>query len=107
MQKTLAMILRLFVLATGLFLSQYSYALDGVPYISVTIEGKTYSVPIPSTKAEPEFYMLKKATQGDEVAREILLGGKDERWFFIGDIGIVRWVYITKTEMHIKEYKNV
>lgn len=95
------------VLVIGLFLSQFSYALEGVPYISLEIEGKTYSVPIPSQRVEEDFYMLKKATKGDDVAREILLGGKNERWFFIGDAGVVRWALITKDKIQVKEYKNV
>ena len=93
--------------ASGLFLSQFSYALEGVPYISLTIEGKTYSVPIPNSKVEEDFYLLKKATKGDEDAREILLGGKESRWFYIGDVGVIRWLYITKNKMTVKEYINV
>ncbi len=92
------------LLAIGLFLSQSSYALEGVPYIKFEIEGKTYSVPIPNSRVEQDFYMLKKATKGDEDAREILLGGKDSRWLFIGDTGIVRWAYITKDKIEVKEY---
>lgn len=79
-------------------------ALEGVPYITLKIEGKEYSVPIPNSRVEEDFYMLKKVTLGDEVAREMLLGDKDNRWIFIGDAGIVRWAYLTKTSLTVKEY---
>lgn len=96
------------VLLVGLTPSQSS-ALEGVPYISLHIDGHDYSVPIPNSRAEEDFYMLKKATLGDDIAREILLGGHDDRWFFIGDavngVNICRWCHITKTDMKVIEYK--
>ena len=88
----------------SILLASNSFALEGRPYIELSISGNKYSVPIPNDEATNEFYMLKKATLGDEIAREILLGGKEDRWFFIGDVDIVRWVHITKDDMQVKEY---
>ena len=81
----------------------YSYALEGVGYTEIKVNEETYSVPIPNHKTGNDFYFLKKALNGDTEAREMLLGGQDERFFFVGDIGVVRWLRLTMTDAEVME----
>lgn len=97
------------VLSLGLFLKAPScLALEGVPYIDFKIHEKVYHVPIPNKEVKEDFFMLKRALAGDEVSRDILLGGKDKRWLFIGDLTPL-WCVITADDIVVmnptkKEY---
>ncbi len=80
-----------------------SFALEGVDYVQFEVKGKIYDVPIPNRETRQDFLYLKKAFNGDEDYRDILLSGKDKKMFFIGDIGVVRWLKLTKTDVEIIE----
>lgn len=76
-------------LVSGLLLTQNSFAYDyfeGVEMATLEINGETFETPLKngSDDRTQKFYMIKLALKGDEVAREMLLGGKDEVWIFIG-----------------------
>lgn len=75
-------------------------ALEGCAYIDFVIHGETIHSPIPNKDVMQDFYMLKRALNGDETSREILLGGKKERWLFIGDMSPV-WAVITHDDIKV------
>lgn len=78
-------------------------ALEGADYIEFKVNEKTYNVPIPNRKTRDDFYYIQKALKGDRIAREIILGGKEEKQFFIGDEGVIRWLKITKYDQSVTE----
>lgn len=92
----------------GLFLvlAVDSYALDGVDYIDFNIKGKTYSAPIPNKETRQTFRELKEALNGDELSREFLLGGQEMKMIYIGDVGVIRWVKVTKDDIDVIEVSN-
>ena len=83
--------------------SSSSYAIEGVPYVGLTIHGKFYDVPIPNPKVENDYFLLLKATKGDKDAQEFLLGNKTVRWLYIGDESVRRWCKITKDDITVQE----
>lgn len=95
-------ILTLIIIAAGLLLTGDSYAIKA-DYIEFTINGRVYNVPIPNTETKNTFYYIKKALAGDQIARELVLGGCDKKQFFIGDVGLVRWLTITKDSESVVE----
>lgn len=84
----------------------FSWALDGVDYTEFEVNGKTYSVPIPNPKTRDEWYMLHKAIDGDKLARKMLLGREERKYFFIGDTGIVRWLVLEQDSQHVIDYSE-
>lgn len=78
--------------------------LEGVPWVQITVNGQTYEIPIYNPDAQSDVYLIKKALSGDAVARDILLQGKDERWLFIGDGDVKRWLKLTPSTEEITEY---
>ena len=78
-----------------------SFALDGVDYTEFEIHGVKYHVPIPNKETKQDFYYLHKALKGDEDARELMLGGFERKYFFIGDVGINRWLLLTKDDVRV------
>lgn len=90
----------------GLCLALTSNALEGVDYIKFEIKGITYDVPIPNKEARQSFYELQEVLGGNEAKRQFLLGGNDTKMIFIGDIGVVRWVKVTKNDISVIEYKQ-
>lgn len=79
----------------------FSFALDGVDYTEFEIHGTRYHVPIPNKQVREDFYHLHKALDGDDVSRKLLLGGKDSKYFYIGDVGVNRWLVLTKDDVRV------
>lgn len=79
----------------------FSFALQGAEYVEFEIHGVTYHVPIPNKETKQDFYYLKKALNGDKEAREMALGGLDRKYFFIGDVGVNRWLLLTKDDVRV------
>ena len=88
-----------------LLVSNTALALEGVDYVKFDINGVVYDVPIPNKAVREDFRYLRMALDGDKIAREFLLGGKDEKLIFIGDVGVVRWVKLTQGKVEVIEYK--
>ena len=105
MRKILRASLTVSLILTALSFSSEGKALDGVPYVDYEIHGVTYHVPIPNSRVQDDFLLLKKATMGDTFSRDFLLQGQERRWFYIGDIGVNRWVIITKHDITVKDVK--
>lgn len=91
----------------GNFTSTNAHALEGAEYASLTVNGKIYSFPIPNRNYKADLYLLKKALNGDGDAKDLLLCGKGERFFYIGDVGVNRWLRLTETNVEIIENKGV
>lgn len=73
----------------------YAGRLLGVDYVGLTVEGKTYEVPMYRESFRQQFYMIKKAVEyNDLVARELILAGNSDKQIFIGDNDTVRWLII-------------
>lgn len=83
-----------------------AYALEGVDYVQFKIKGKTYDAPIPNKETRQTFRELREALDGNELSREFLLGGNKEKMIYIGDVGINRWVRITKDDVEVIEHKE-
>lgn len=78
--------------------------IDGVPYITLTVNGSNYEVPIHQPDfTEEKAKIVLDMLDGDKNARKIFLQGKDQRVFFIGDGEKVRWLYVTKDKEWVKE----
>lgn len=75
-------------------------ALEGVENVTVTIEGKNYSVPMANKEYQSDFYLFRKALSGDKDAFEIILGQKDVKWFYIGDYEPL-WAKITRYKVEV------
>lgn len=88
-----------------LLIASPAFALEGAVSTTFLINGVEYKVPIPNNKTREDFYLLKKALKGDEDARELLLGQKSERYFYIGDEDAVRWLILTKDSVRVTEHK--
>lgn len=93
----------LFLIGLAALISAEAAALEGAEYVRFEVDGKTYEAPIPNNKTRDDFYYAKKAIAGDRLAREILLGGRQKRYFFIGDVGVTRWLVITLDGQEIIE----
>lgn len=91
------------LIALLLLLASNAYAIQA-DYTHFEINGKDYAVPIPNKETRSDFYMLHKAIKGDKVAREMLLAGNDEKYFYIGDIGANRWLVLTKKGQRVIEH---
>lgn len=89
-----------------LSLSANSWAIDA-DYTKFTVNGTTYDVPIPNKDTRSDYYLLHRAIEGDKYARELLLGGKQERAIFIGDIDGARWLVLGKNGEKVIEHKGV
>ena len=68
---------------------------EGIEYATIKVNGQNIEIPIGNVERKQEIYFLKKALEGDKAAREIFLGGNDERWFPIGDEQVV-WLLVDK-----------
>lgn len=93
-----------FIAIALLFFSTNAFALIA-DYMTFEIKGVKYEVPIPNRKTREDFILIKRALKGDEISREALLGGSDVKWFFIGDVGVVRWLKLTKDDVEVTEIK--
>ena len=87
-----------------LLLSSVAYAgnIAYVEYATLEINGKQYEVPLANNQYKNDVYFLKRALNGDEEAREILLANKDEKLFYIGDTSPL-WLRITKDKFEVLE----
>jgi hypothetical protein len=69
-----------------LLITSFAFAfIDGIERVSIEVNEVTYRVPIGNKDRQSDIYYLKKALNGDKEAREVFLGGQDEKWFFIGE----------------------
>ena len=97
-------VLMLIVAVVGCSASPAHARIDGVPYITLEVNGETFEVPVYNRLVTQKFYMIKQMLAGDEVARSMLLGTEDEELIFIGDGDTVRWLKITRTSQEVIEY---
>ena len=65
-------------------LSPPTLALEGVKYFKFNLGEEQVSVPIPHPELESEYWLAKKALEGDWSARERFLGLANEKWLYIG-----------------------
>ena len=74
----------------------------GVDMSTLEINGETYEFPTKDGQNDrrSQVYFIKLALKGDETARETLLGGQDEMWFFIGKEKPI-WLKIDKTSFEV------
>ena len=87
-----------------LFISVPSFAIEGVDYTDLLINGIVYQVPKANKDYIQELYYLKKALSGDKDALDIFVGQGEYRDFFIGD-ETSRWVRVYKEgKAEITEY---
>jgi hypothetical protein len=85
-----------------LFVTSTAEAKLPVEYAEITVNGQEIEFPVGNDQRKHEVYYLKKALMGDVQAREVFLGGEDEKWFYIGE-GSSRWLRVTKTSENIIE----
>jgi len=93
------------IIVVSIVLISNSFAYDyfeGVEMATLEINGETFETPLKngSDDRTQKFYMIKLALKGDEVARDVLLGGKDELWTFIGKDKAV-WLRMDKTSFEV------
>ncbi len=79
--------------------------LAGVKHVRIEVNGASYSVPVGNEEREQDLYMIKKALSGDTIAREMFLGEKDERYFFIGSDSPL-WLRIDRFSEDIREART-
>lgn len=80
----------------------YDY-FSGVQMAQIEVNGKVYETPLSShgdADRPSDIYMLKKSLQGDKVAHEMFMGGKDVRWLFIGKEKPL-WIKATKSSIEV------
>lgn len=97
------LITTLFVLTAVLLfipLAKATDAFEGIDFVDIVIKDTHYSVPVGNLDRKNEIYYIKKALEGDKVAREIFLGGQKERLFFIG-IETPLWLKITENSQEV------
>ena len=81
------------MLTVFLLVTADAYAVDGVEKAELVINGCSYSFPIGGSERKLDILLIKKALNGDVESREMLLNGKEERLFYIGDDFPV-WLHI-------------
>lgn len=86
----------LFLAVLSISAASSSYALEGDEYVDFNVNGVSYHALVPNKETRNDFYYLLKAINGDQDARSLLLAGKESRYIFIGDLGVVRWIKLTK-----------
>lgn len=68
----------------------------GVGHTNLTVNDKTYEVPLYRPSFKQDMYFIKRAIEGgDVIAREIVVGNASEKYIFIGDGETVRWLKMT------------
>lgn len=72
--------------------------IEGVEYVTFSVGGVSYDVPLGNETRRQEAYFVKKALGGDEEARWLLLGNNETFVWFIGDDEGVRWLHMNKTD---------
>lgn len=90
----------IFIGLVSLFIvSQNSFAevnvFENIDMATITVNGEEVTFPVGDLDRKSDIYFLKKALLGDVEALEVFLGGKEEKWFFIG-IETSRWLYVNK-----------
>lgn len=66
----------------------------------IVVDGKEYEFPVGGDERAMQILLIKKAINGDKEAREMFLGGADEKLFFIGKEGPL-WLKVTKDGMEV------
>lgn len=82
-----------------MFLASSAFAkIPGVPYVTLTVKGVNYEVPIHRPDfTEPQAKIVLDMLDGDKNSRKLFLGGQKERIFFIGD-DKPRWLHVTQKD---------
>lgn len=93
------------VLVVSLFGGVAHARISGVDWLTLPIDGKEYEVPLYNDQAKEEFYMVYRALNGDEEARDVVMGGQVEKLIFIGDGDRVLWLHLTANEAWVTEAK--
>lgn len=93
------------VLIVSLMSSVAFARISGVDWLKLPVDGEEYEVPLYNDTAKQEFYMVYRALNGDEEAREVVLGGRPEKLIFIGDGDRVLWLHITPDSAWVTEAK--
>lgn len=74
--------------------------IEGVAYTDITVNGKTYEVPMANKEYVADLILVKKMLRGDREARELLLSKYPDGWFFIGDEG-PRWLRFSEVSEEV------
>jgi len=90
-------------LAVSLMSSVAFARLEGVDWITLPVDGTEYEVPLYNDTAKNEFYLVYKALHGDDAARAVVLGGKEEKLIYIGDGEQSLWLHMTKDSAWVTE----
>ena len=96
--STLTKLTRGLFLATVTILGSASISdakLSGIEYTTLNIGGTEVECPVGNVTRKNELYMIKRALAGDEIAREMVMDGKDEILYYCGDDEQKTWVHIT------------
>lgn len=83
----------------------YAEKLKGIPWTDITVNGVYYEIPIYNPDITEKIYLLKKALEGDTVARDMILGPDGKEEIFIGDGERHLWLIMDETGEYVKEYK--
>lgn len=67
---------------------------------TIVVDGVHYTFPVGGPNRKAEIYYLKKGMLGDEVAMEMFLEGKEEKWFYIGE-DFPLWLKVTKHDLSV------
>ena len=73
---------------------------DGMEMATIEVDGQSVTFPVGNDERKNQIYYLKKAIKGDKEAREVFMGGSDEKWFFIGR-ELPLWLKVTATDMEV------
>jgi len=73
---------------------------EGIEFSEIEVGGESVRFPVGNTERKQDIYFLKLALNGDKTAREMFLGGKKERWFFIGTETPL-WLKVTEFDEEI------
>ena len=74
--------------------------IDGVEYTTLNVQGVEHECIIGNPTRKSEILIIKKALAGDKDAREILLAGNKDYWYFIGSEKPI-WLKITEDSEEI------
>lgn len=97
--KTAAIIVGFMLIASSSFAK-----IDGVPYVTLTVNGQNYEVPIHTPDFTiPDAKLIMDMLDGDKNSRKIFLEGRKEKLLFIGDGEKIRWLHVTEDKEWVQE----
>ena len=81
-------------------LSHMAYAVDNVRKATLMINGNSYTFPIGNKEREMDVYWIRKYSEGDKTALDMILAGEEQKVMYIGD-DYPCWLTIKKDGMEI------